>query len=158
MHRLILLFTALFVAWYWWSMLKRCPNEKRTGFLLWSGFWGLLGILVILAATGRMHWIAVVFASLVPIFKALLGMLLRVLPLLNLRKRANAERQEPTPPPQQGNMSEQEAWDTLGLKPGASKEEIIRAHKKLMQKLHPDRGGNNHLAARINQAKDKLLS
>jgi hypothetical protein len=50
-----------------------------------------------------------------------------------------------------------EAWQILGLEEGASKEEVIKAHKRLIQKLHPDRGGNDYLAAKINAAKDTLI-
>jgi hypothetical protein len=56
-----------------------------------------------------------------------------------------------------GVMSEKEAYETLGLAQGASPEEITRAHRALMKKLHPDHGGATSLAARVNQAKDILL-
>ncbi len=60
-------------------------------------------------------------------------------------------------PPPPGGMSRKEALAILGLGEDASDEEIVGAHRKLMQKLHPDRGGNDYLAAKINQAKDYLL-
>ncbi len=56
-----------------------------------------------------------------------------------------------------GAMSRREAYETLGLEEGAGPEEIIGAHRALMKKLHPDRGGPTGLAARVNQAKDVLM-
>ena len=54
-------------------------------------------------------------------------------------------------------MSPDEAREVLGLKPGHTKEDVIQAHRRMMQKAHPDRGGSNYLAAQINKAKDTLL-
>ncbi|HYA79467.1 MAG TPA: DnaJ domain-containing protein [Methylocystis sp.] len=62
-----------------------------------------------------------------------------------------ATRRRPT------SISEDEAYEILGLKKGAGAGEIARAHRELMKKLHPDHGGTTDLAARVNEAKDVLM-
>jgi DnaJ family protein C protein 19 len=56
-----------------------------------------------------------------------------------------------------GVMSRPEAYEVLGLRPGASEADIRDAHRRLMRGAHPDAGGSDWLAARVNQARDILL-
>ena len=56
-----------------------------------------------------------------------------------------------------GAMPRKEALAVLGLKPGATSEDVRNAHRRLMKDFHPDRGGSDYLATKINQAKDVLL-
>lgn len=65
---------------------------------------------------------------------------------------SSGPRQRPS-----GAMTRQEAYEVLGLQPNASEAEIRAAHHRLMRAAHPDAGGSDWLAARINQARDILL-
>ena len=67
------------------------------------------------------------------------------------------QQEAPKPPPRGNRMSSDEALRVLGLKPGAGPDEIREAHHRLMLKVHPDQGGSDYLAAKLNEAKDVLL-
>ncbi len=71
--------------------------------------------------------------------------------------RFDGQEREQEAPPTSSNVSREEAYQILGLAQDASRDEIIRAHRQLIQKLHPDRGGNDYLAAKINAAKETLI-
>jgi hypothetical protein len=63
----------------------------------------------------------------------------------------------PQPPATEAAMSETEALEILGLQKGATRDDVVQAHRRLMQKMHPDRGGSDYLARKINLARDYLL-
>ena len=85
-----------------------------------------------------------------------------LLPYLDRRdsrwsEHAQGDAATSRPAASSGKMSEQEAYQILGLEAGASADDIGRAHRTLMKKFHPDQGGSTYLAARINEAKEILL-
>ena len=69
----------------------------------------------------------------------------------------NADASTRRDPPTAAEMDKTQALAVLGLTDSATKEEVIAAHRRLMQKLHPDRGGTDYLAATLNRAKEVLL-
>jgi DnaJ family protein C protein 19 len=107
-------------------------------------------VMIVLAMTGRMHWVGAALATLAPFLRSLVISVLE-------HFRKNQEPESTQRPAASSEMSEEEALQILGLKQPFTEDDVIDAHRKLMQKLHPDRGGNDYLAARINEAKEFLL-
>jgi hypothetical protein len=232
MSKLLLILLG-FGLWYSWRHRNRfralTPQQRRT--LLWRSFFiGFFALTLVLALSGRVHWLTAAFAALPLLARTLATAAARAWPLLRLWSQAGGPRVAPrfrtptlevridlatgaidgtvitgrfagqalpaltrqqleqlraeldsadrksllllnayiarrfggpgaagAPPPTADRPDTDEALRILGLAPGASREDIIQAHKRLMQKLHPDRGGNDYLAAKVNAARDELL-
>lgn len=249
MLRLIILIAVLLALGSLVNTLRNTPPAQRRG-LYWKVGLGALALtLIVLAATGRAHWLAAVAGALIPLARALIPWLIRLFPLLHHHYR----RQQGSRPMDTGSggqhsqvdtatlrmvlyhdsntltgsvrngpfagsgldqlsleqlltlldycqshdndsvrllvryldhrfgnqwqgkswqdnsgqdksrsdnntqMNEDEALAVLGLARGAGRDDIVAAHRRLMQKAHPDRGGSDYLAAKINLAKDTLL-
>lgn len=237
MIRLILILAVALAVAIIFHQLKHTP-KNQTKQHYWKLAVMVLGAaLILLAVTGRIHWLGALFGALLPLMRNALPLLIGLLPKLQkhihnnkvtintahdhteistrllkiiinnenqqlqgevlagpfasvslnalsleqlqsllsdcqqqdndgytlliryLRQRFGDHwQQHATGTTHSGDFSVAEAYQILGLTPGASTESINSAHKKLIQKLHPDRGGNDYLAAKINRAKDILLA
>ena len=164
----ILLILLVVGAFWGYRRIARLGPKERRKILLRSVIGALILMLIMMAVTGRMHWIFAIIGALIPFMRGLLGIGLQFLPVwLRYKNRQQTdqgqERQNTQSPVQSSAMDAKEAQDILGLKGDISRGEITAemindAHRRLIQKLHPDRGGNDYLAARVNLARDLLLT
>ena len=143
------------------------PERKRftRQYLLWAAAAVVLGLVL----TGRAPWVMGVLAAILalagrmaqlaqfaPLFKKLFGDDAQAGQNSSGQGSAGDDSSEQQAQFSQ-TMTRQQAADFLGVDINASRDEIRQAHKKLMQKIHPDRGGSDALAKQINLAKDLLL-
>ncbi|MGP4845128.1 DnaJ domain-containing protein [Marinobacter sp. 1Y8] len=140
------------------------PADRKRQFITRVMVGGFIAVLLVLLLTGRIHVLVAAVGALIPFLRKLPA-LLRYLPLMNKAYRhfkgeesasgADGEHKQQRQTASSA-MSPREARDVLGVTESATREEIIAAHRRLMQKMHPDRGGNDYLAAKINEAKAVL--
>lgn len=159
MARLIILLAIIAIALILWHKISKASGNERKKLIFWSIAGTIIAILVGLAVTGHLNVITAMIAGLVALLPRALQ-LLKYLPFLSRLFQGRQGQQGAQSPPPQGKkaMRAEEAMEVLGLKPGYSREDVIQAHRRMMQKVHPDRGGSDYLAAQINQAKETLLS
>lgn len=154
---LVVILAILMLPWF-----IKAPVElrrRRVKQLAWAAV-ALIFIIAILSGklSALLALFGVFFASLV----RSMPVIIRYAPQLHsiwLRfKQGNArDPKSGSVPSRHTTMSKAEALGVLGLSAGATEEEIIQAHRKLISRFHPDKGGSDYLAAQINQAKKILL-
>ena len=162
--RLILIIVIAFVIYALMRLFlrKRKLNIRQFFAIYLATLTGLL--LLYLGVTGRLHPLFALLGALLPIaarFMPWIGRGMQAMGLYrmyrNMRGQAGQTGQtNQTGQPDNTQMTEAQALEILGLDDSATWEDIVDAHRRMMQKMHPDRGGSTWLAARLNAAKDLL--
>ncbi|WP_299593836.1 molecular chaperone DnaJ [uncultured Microbulbifer sp.] len=171
---MILLIAVGIFVWLAIQQFKYTPPERRRKLILQYVLIALALAAVLLAITGRLHWVGAAVAVVLPVLNRLWRTFGRhlpwITPLIAKHARAKAEKEQAKQSgktsqgeertaqrPSEPQLTVAEARKILSVSASATKGEIIGAHRKLIQKFHPDRGGNDYLASRINAAKALLL-
>ncbi|MEO0442245.1 MAG: hypothetical protein AAFZ92_00680 [Pseudomonadota bacterium] len=152
----LLLIIAVTALIYAIRQIGKQPPGARKKLLIQYGLYLLAAVILLLTITGRVHWVGAAIAILLAGVQKLLLLAPRLFPFLhiwlNRKSRSTANTQQHS-----GKMTVDQAKDVFGMDTVDSVEQITRRHRELMQKMHPDRGGSDYIAAQINQAKDILI-
>lgn len=116
----------------------------------------LIIALIMMIATGRLHWLSAALTGAVPFLRRLTS-LLRFAPLLQKLLGRKPGGPAAKAPVASSALTVDQARAMLEVLPSASKPDIVAAHRRLMVRNHPDRGGSNYIAAQLNSARDLLL-
>ncbi len=162
MIRIYLFLLLAVIIYFSFKALLRKPPEVIAQHIRTGALFALGGVFIFLGITGHLNGFFALIGVIFAFMLRLMPLILNHAPTLHKlwqkfsndtttssSKRQNSHTTE--------NMSTTEAYAVLGLKPNATNEEIISAHRKLVQKTHPDRGGSDYLTAKINLAKKILL-
>jgi len=162
MIRFLLVFFVVLAVWYAIWNYRRLPAETRKKAFLKISLISLALVLIALVAAGRAHWIfaliggVVAFAGRLVLYLRHLPMLAKVLAALGITIPGMASATEKNKV-DISDINREDAAAILGVDASASDEEVLIAHKRLMNKIHPDKGGSDVLAAQINTARDVML-
>jgi len=146
------------LAYRWYAKAPADTVRRQLRRMLW-----ILAAVALVGAllTGKLNGLVALAGVLLAFIARIMPALLNYAPQLHRLWRIFREnpdgrhRQSPRAPGL--DMTREQALQILGLKPGATEPEIVAAHRILISKMHPDRGGSDYLAAQINQAKKTLL-
>mgnify|MGYP001113679301 CR=1 FL=1 len=112
-----------------------------------------------LVLTGKLHALFALVAAALPMMQRIIGVLMMIPGVRRfLGQAAQGQGSGQSSPAKSGPLTREQAAEILGVSPDASASEVRAAHRKLMGKVHPDKGGNDFLASQLNNARDKLLS
>ncbi|GFO71951.1 DnaJ homolog subfamily C member 19 [Bathymodiolus japonicus methanotrophic gill symbiont] len=152
----------IIAAFFWLKSFLHKPPDERQRFLKISALYAVALSFLLLATMGRLNWVIAALSVVIAFVSRFLPVLLRYARQLQrlwfmFRESSASAAGNPGSGNHAGVMTAEQAYKILGLSLSASRQEIIEAHRKLMLKNHPDRGGSSYIAAQINRAKEMLL-